>query len=645
MRFDGGDCEKGRSNDIHPKNPIGYQRFDSHRASVPGNYNHYLNSMYYNTIRPSNSLQIPCSTSCVNNWIGDSFCDRFCNNIHCGFDAGDCGYQHFYEFLSELTFNGTILDVNAVNGTDGSSDMRNGDVLAREQNIWIFPTTYGVNDSSAFYLNFTQLTTQSNQISSELANHHFDGKDSEVTRFQVIDEDGSNCTKLIRRIRLDRQEQILTILLLPQFFEEKCENISLRIVLTSQSHTSISIGGKVMDGRDWDQKIQLQFIREGENSLIGIGGKQSRVNKVEMMTKNNNLVPSSVNSSKSSGNNSLDISFDTSLDKSLTTNATENGFNISLLLESKRQIEGDGEQVERVEKEQIDGGTPSEGEGEINELQEESSKEETEGEVQEWNDFVTFSLGSTSLSTGNEVDSFLSTSPLPEVLTSEFTSIPEEEEEEKRGNNKKGRKKRSPEEQMSQTMINETKGDSDQGSWKKETRTKGRTKGRTKVIGKEVRKGYWKKVQEEGKMKAKEKKEKNVSSHQTVSSGVQLSSESESWKEEEERRKEKDNSGETVPIEKRSSDGNGINGERRDEAWKKYNPIENHVDLIKSHWNGKDAASEAEDDGSERRALGHPIVTDGTFNFLTFFPIQANSFSTLLLSHIFPFFLHISSDL
>ncbi|CAM1302043.1 Uncharacterised protein g3139 [Pycnogonum litorale] len=40
-----------------------------------------------------------CSSSCVNSWIADRYCDQVCNVIECGFDATDCGiksYKHLY---------------------------------------------------------------------------------------------------------------------------------------------------------------------------------------------------------------------------------------------------------------------------------------------------------------------------------------------------------------------------------------------------------------------------------------------------------------------------------------------------------------------------------------------------------------------
>ncbi|KAM9313503.1 N-acetylglucosamine-1-phosphotransferase subunits alpha/beta [Gastrophryne carolinensis] len=38
-----------------------------------------------------------CSQGCANSWLADKFCDQACNVLNCGFDAGDCGQDHFGE--------------------------------------------------------------------------------------------------------------------------------------------------------------------------------------------------------------------------------------------------------------------------------------------------------------------------------------------------------------------------------------------------------------------------------------------------------------------------------------------------------------------------------------------------------------------
>uniref|UniRef100_A0A8D0L517 N-acetylglucosamine-1-phosphotransferase subunits alpha/beta n=1 Tax=Sphenodon punctatus TaxID=8508 RepID=A0A8D0L517_SPHPU len=38
-----------------------------------------------------------CNQGCDNSWLADKFCDQACNVLSCGFDAGDCGQDHFDE--------------------------------------------------------------------------------------------------------------------------------------------------------------------------------------------------------------------------------------------------------------------------------------------------------------------------------------------------------------------------------------------------------------------------------------------------------------------------------------------------------------------------------------------------------------------
>ncbi|XP_032077219.1 N-acetylglucosamine-1-phosphotransferase subunits alpha/beta [Thamnophis elegans] len=38
-----------------------------------------------------------CNQGCANSWLADKFCDQACNVPSCGFDAGDCGPDHFGE--------------------------------------------------------------------------------------------------------------------------------------------------------------------------------------------------------------------------------------------------------------------------------------------------------------------------------------------------------------------------------------------------------------------------------------------------------------------------------------------------------------------------------------------------------------------
>ncbi|XP_075065368.1 N-acetylglucosamine-1-phosphotransferase subunits alpha/beta [Mixophyes fleayi] len=38
-----------------------------------------------------------CNQGCANSWLADKFCDQACNVLNCGYDAGDCGQDHFGE--------------------------------------------------------------------------------------------------------------------------------------------------------------------------------------------------------------------------------------------------------------------------------------------------------------------------------------------------------------------------------------------------------------------------------------------------------------------------------------------------------------------------------------------------------------------
>ncbi|XP_053572958.1 N-acetylglucosamine-1-phosphotransferase subunits alpha/beta isoform X2 [Bombina bombina] len=40
-----------------------------------------------------------CNQGCANSWLADKFCDQACNVLSCGFDAGDCGQDHFGEMF------------------------------------------------------------------------------------------------------------------------------------------------------------------------------------------------------------------------------------------------------------------------------------------------------------------------------------------------------------------------------------------------------------------------------------------------------------------------------------------------------------------------------------------------------------------
>ena len=50
-----------------------------------------------------------CSTGCLNNWLGDRYCDAACRVPDCGYDAGDCGTEQWaglasYQVLLESRY-------------------------------------------------------------------------------------------------------------------------------------------------------------------------------------------------------------------------------------------------------------------------------------------------------------------------------------------------------------------------------------------------------------------------------------------------------------------------------------------------------------------------------------------------------------
>ncbi|GAB1295470.1 N-acetylglucosamine-1-phosphotransferase subunits alpha/beta [Apodemus speciosus] len=47
-----------------------------------------------------------CNQGCANSWLADKFCDQACNVLSCGFDAGDCGQDHFHEFFANIARRG-----------------------------------------------------------------------------------------------------------------------------------------------------------------------------------------------------------------------------------------------------------------------------------------------------------------------------------------------------------------------------------------------------------------------------------------------------------------------------------------------------------------------------------------------------------
>lgn len=41
-----------------------------------------------------------CALNCLDNWLGDSFCDQICNHKECAYDMADCGTKHYGQFPS-----------------------------------------------------------------------------------------------------------------------------------------------------------------------------------------------------------------------------------------------------------------------------------------------------------------------------------------------------------------------------------------------------------------------------------------------------------------------------------------------------------------------------------------------------------------
>ncbi|PIK39204.1 putative N-acetylglucosamine-1-phosphotransferase subunits alpha/beta-like [Apostichopus japonicus] len=74
--WDGGDCTG-----VDAPGPVG-------GAAVGGGGDSNLESLY-------------CSNGCANSWVADKYCDTSCNNVDCGYDAGDCGTTNLGKLYSE----------------------------------------------------------------------------------------------------------------------------------------------------------------------------------------------------------------------------------------------------------------------------------------------------------------------------------------------------------------------------------------------------------------------------------------------------------------------------------------------------------------------------------------------------------------
>ncbi|XP_046921236.1 N-acetylglucosamine-1-phosphotransferase subunits alpha/beta isoform X4 [Lynx rufus] len=80
--WDGGDCS---GNSGGSRYVAGGGGTGSIGIGQPWQFGGGLNSVSY------------CNQGCANSWLADKFCDQACNVLSCGFDAGDCGQDHFHE--------------------------------------------------------------------------------------------------------------------------------------------------------------------------------------------------------------------------------------------------------------------------------------------------------------------------------------------------------------------------------------------------------------------------------------------------------------------------------------------------------------------------------------------------------------------
>nr|XP_004650281.2 N-acetylglucosamine-1-phosphotransferase subunits alpha/beta [Jaculus jaculus] len=80
--WDGGDCS---GNSGGSRYAAGGGGTGSMGVGQPWQFGGGINSVSY------------CNQGCANSWLADKFCDQACNVLSCGFDAGDCGQDHFHE--------------------------------------------------------------------------------------------------------------------------------------------------------------------------------------------------------------------------------------------------------------------------------------------------------------------------------------------------------------------------------------------------------------------------------------------------------------------------------------------------------------------------------------------------------------------
>ncbi|XP_036153882.1 N-acetylglucosamine-1-phosphotransferase subunits alpha/beta isoform X3 [Myotis myotis] len=80
--WDGGDCSGNSGGSRYGAGGGGTGNLG---AVQPWHFGGGINSVSY------------CNQGCANSWLADKFCDQACNVLSCGFDAGDCGQDHFHE--------------------------------------------------------------------------------------------------------------------------------------------------------------------------------------------------------------------------------------------------------------------------------------------------------------------------------------------------------------------------------------------------------------------------------------------------------------------------------------------------------------------------------------------------------------------
>ncbi|XP_062445523.1 N-acetylglucosamine-1-phosphotransferase subunits alpha/beta isoform X3 [Rhea pennata] len=126
-----------------------------------------------------------CNQGCANSWLADKFCDQACNVLSCGFDAGDCGQDHFEEmYRVTLQLNQTYYVIPkgeclpyfsfseiAKKGIEGSySDnpiIRHASVANKWKTIHLIMHS-GMN-ATVIYFNFTFLNKNDEEFKMQVA--------------------------------------------------------------------------------------------------------------------------------------------------------------------------------------------------------------------------------------------------------------------------------------------------------------------------------------------------------------------------------------------------------------------------------------------------------------------------------------------